>query len=134
MMGSVHACIGAGVGSFFESRAAAFAAGVASHAVSDACPHRDLDNPIAEAVLAAGVLIGIGCWKGAGSPEFWGAIGGLAPDLEHGLVIAGLMDKEREVFPTHIADGKWHGDESGTERVSQLLLSAAALVAVALRK
>lgn len=134
MLGAVHACVGAGVGSFTENKAVAFAAGLFSHLVTDALPHRDLEDPVFEVPLVLGALAGIAYWKGPDSPEFWGALGGVAPDFEHALVVAGLMEKEREIFPTHVAGGKWHGDESGTERWSQLLLSIAALVAVAVDK
>lgn len=131
MLGSVHACIGAGVGSFTDEKLVAFAAGVVSHAVADAIPHRDL-APEHEAPLLLGTLAAIAYWKGLDSPEFWGALGGVLPDFEHALVVAGLMGPERVIFPTHIADGKWHGDDSGTERWSQLILSAVSLALVVL--
>jgi hypothetical protein len=131
VLGSVHACIGAGVGSFTDRKCVAFAAGVLSHAVADSLPHRDL-APEHEAPLLLGTLAGIACWKGLDSPEFWGALGGVLPDFEHALVVAGLMGPERRIFPTHIDGGKWHGDESGTERWSQLILIAVSLALVAL--
>lgn len=131
MLGSVHACIGAGAGSFTDKKSVAFAAGVLSHAIADSLPHRDVD-PAIDVPLILGVLGGIACWKGLDSPEFWGAVGGVSPDLEHALVMAGLMSPEREIFPTHIDGGKWHGDESGTERWSQLILSVVSIVLIAL--
>lgn len=131
MLGAVHACIGAGVGSFTDKKSAAFAAGVVSHAIADALPHRDL-TPEQEAPLLIAALVGIGCWKGFDSPEFWGAMGAVAPDFEHALGYVGLIGDEQKVFPTHIDNGKWHGDQGGTERWSQLILSAISLACVVL--
>lgn len=128
MLGAVHACIGAGVGSFTDKKSAAFAAGMVSHAIADSLPHRDL-SPELEAPLLLGTLAGIAYWKGLDSPEFWGAVGGVAPDFEHALEFAGLIGTEQKAFPTHIDDGKWHGDKS-TERWSQLILSAVSLALV----
>lgn len=131
MLGAVHACIGAGVGSFSDKKSAAFAAGVVSHAVADALPHRDLE-PNLEVPLLLGALAGIACWKGVDSPAFWGVVGGVLPDFEHALVAAGLMGPECKIFPTHLDNGKWHGDESGTERWSQVILSIVSLALVEL--
>lgn len=130
MLGAVHASIGAGVGSFCKSKSAAFAAGVFSHLVADALPHKDY-APEVEAPLMLGVLAGIAAWKGLDSPEMFGALGGVAPDLEHALALVGAIDPDSKVFPTHITDGKWHGPKND-ERWSQLLIAVAALLAVAL--
>jgi len=35
-------------------------------------------------------------------------------------------------FPTHIDDGKWHGDQNGTERWSQLILGAVSIALASL--
>lgn len=131
MLGAVHACIGAGVGSFTGKKSAAFAGGVISHAIADALPHKDL-TPELEAPLLLAALAGIVYWKGFDSPEFWGALGGVIPDLEHALAFAGVTSPEQKVFPTHIDHGKFHGDETGDERWSQLILSAVSLALVVL--
>lgn len=128
----VHACIGAGVGSFCENKGTAFVSGVVSHLIADMLPHKDL-SPAVEVPLLLGALAGIAAWKGLDSPEFWGALGGVAPDSEHGLMIAGLIRADQEIFPTHITDGKYHGRESN-ERLSQLLIAVAALAAAALNE
>jgi hypothetical protein len=130
VIGAVHAIVGAAVGLLFKRKSAAFAAGVASHLITDALPHDDLD-PKLEIPLLAVTLAGIAKWRGIDSTEFWGALGGIAPDAEHGLLLAGLVKQEQEVFPTHIRDGIFHGRERG-ERWSQLLIAGASLVAVAL--
>ncbi|MCL5103165.1 MAG: hypothetical protein M1133_03495 [Armatimonadetes bacterium] len=131
-MAAVHACIGALAGSLCKSKGRAFVAGVASHVVADILPHTDYDLKI-EVPILAGAMLAIGKWKGTDSPEFWGAIGAVAPDSEHALLIAGLIKSEQEVFPTHIHEGKYHGLETG-ERWSQGLIAAASLAAVALSK
>ena len=130
MIGAVHASIGASIGSFFNSRPAAFAAGVLSHLVADALPHKDF-CPAVEAPLLLGAMSGIAVWKGLDSPEFWGALGAVSPDFEHALLVAGIIRAEQEVFPTHIGNGKWHGVRND-ERWSQFFLVVAALAVVAL--
>lgn len=131
MIGAVHASIGAGVGSFFKSKSSAFAAGIVSHIIADAIPHKDFDPKI-EVPLMFGALAAIAKWRGVDSPEFLGAIGGIIPDSEHALVISGVIEPEQRMFPTHINDGKFHGKETG-ERWSQLLIAAASLLTVALK-
>jgi len=130
MLGAVHASIGAAVGSFFKKKSAAFLAGVVSHAIADAVPHNDL-SPAAEVPLLAATIVGIAAYHGVDSPVFWGALGGVMPDVEHGLALTGVLKPEKRIFPTHIADGKWHGRES-SERWSQLIITGLSL-AVTLR-
>ena len=129
MTGFVHAIVGACVGSFFANRPCAFVAGVASHAVLDAIPHKDF-NPKTEIPLAAAALAVIAAWRGVDSPEFIAALGGVCPDIEHGLEMAGVITTDDKVFPTHVFDGKYHALESN-ERLSQLLIVAAALAILA---
>lgn len=130
MTGIVHAIVGACVGSFFKNKAGAFAAGVASHAVLDSIPHTDL-HPSMEAPLVAGALAGIAGWRGVNSPEFTGAIGGMCPDVEHVLGAIGVLTEDQKVFPTHLLGGKYHARESH-ERLSQIVIAAAALAVIAL--
>jgi len=131
LIGAVHACIGACVGSFFKNKGSALAAGVVSHAVADVIPHKDFD-PVIEAPLLVATLWGIAKWRGVDSPEFCGAIGAISPDIEHGLGIVGLITNEQKVFPTHVSDGILHGPESD-ERWSQLIIATASLITVAVR-
>lgn len=131
MQGTVHACIGAAVGSLFRnSRAKAFVAGVASHIIGDLIPHTDAD-PALDVPVMIGVLAGIAKWKGIDSTEFAGALGAVSPDAEHGLAMAGIIRPEQKIFPTHIDDGKYHAPETG-ENISQLLIGGAALLFLAL--
>ena len=129
MIAAVHVCVGAAVGRLFKNKGAAFAAGVASHLIADAVPHTDLDAKL-EVPLLAAALVGMAKWRGVDSPEFWGALGAAAPDVEHGLLLAGLIEREQEVFPTHVENGRFHGRETG-ERWSQMLIAGASLLAIA---
>lgn len=130
MIGAVHAGIGAAVGSLCRKPTSAFLVGLASHAVADAVPHRDYPPKI-EIPLMTAVMLGVAATKGLRSTEFWGALGAILPDIEHGLALAGLTSSDRELFPTHLKNGKYHGPDSG-ERWSQLVVSlGAVLVALA---
>lgn len=129
MIGAVHASIGAAIGSLSRTKVGAFAAGVVSHLIADLIPHRDLP-PKVEIPLMAAALTGIAAWRGVDSPELWGALGGIAPDAEHALLVPGLITTDQEVFPTHLKDGKYHGPDSG-ERWSQALIVLAAVAVVA---
>lgn len=130
MLGTVHACVGAAIGSIVKSRGGAFVGGVLSHLVLDMVPHRDVAPALDVPVMAA-VLAGVAGLRGVDSPEFWGAVGGVAPDAEHALLMAGLIDKDHEIFPTHVRDGAFHGRESD-ERWSQLLVAAVSVLTLAL--
>ncbi len=104
MTGSVHAAIGAALGRSVKSPVLAFALGVFSHFVGDVVPHHDMgatETPLVFATLAR-----IGQQHGWKSAQFWGAIGGTIPDLEH--IPAELRrDPHRmkpmaeKLFPTH---------------------------------
>lgn len=129
MIGAVHAGIGAALGAILRKKSSAFLAGVASHLVADAIPHTDFSVKV-EVPLMAGALACIAAWRGADSPEFYGALGGIAPDAEHALLISGIITSDQEMFPTHVQNGKYHGRGSG-ERWSQLLIALAAVAAIA---
>lgn len=131
MTGAIHAAIGACIGSLCRNKGAAFLAGILSHATADALPHKDF-KPEVEVPLMAGALAAIAAWRGIDSPEFCGAIGAIAPDAEHGLMLVGVIKPEQEIFPTHIDNGRYHGTSSD-ERWSQLLIAGVCLAVVALR-
>jgi hypothetical protein len=132
MIGAVHACIGAALGTLFKRKSTAFTAGLVSHAVADALPHHDYPPKIEVPLMAATMLL-IGKLKGFDSPEFWGALGAIAPDAEHGLSAIGVGSFERELFPTHLGNAKLHGPCSD-ERISQAIVAAASALTLALRK
>ena len=98
MIGAVHAGVGAALGSLFKRRGSAFAAGVVSHLVADALPHKDF-KPAIEVPLMAAAMAAIGKWRGVDSPEFWGAIGGITPDVEHAFLVAGVIDRRTGDLP-----------------------------------
>ena len=126
MTGATHASIGAALGAIIRRPALAFLAGVFYHLAADAVPHRDIPAVLDIAILMP-TLAYIAKRHGAGSPQFLGALGGVAPDLEHALVKLGVIRLSDEVFPTHVEDGRWHGRDSG-ERIGQLLTFAAGLL------
>ena len=117
MTGSVHASLGAALGSRVKSPALAFALGLFSHFVGDVVPHHDMgatETPLVFATLAR-----IAQQHGWKSPQFWGALGGVCPDFEH--IVGELRKDPRRVgpmpekwFPTHngLANhAKWSLDE-----------------------
>lgn len=132
MIGAVHAAIGAAIGSLCGRKSTAFLGGLASHLVADALPHKDFE-PVVELPLVAGAIAAVGLWRGADSPEFWGALGAISPDVEHALFVTGAIEEDDKVFPTHVDNGKHHGPETD-ERWSQLAIAAAAIAVVALRQ
>jgi hypothetical protein len=132
MIGAVHASIGAAIGAFCGKKSTAFVAGMLSHAISDALPHRDYP-PRVEVPLMAGTVLLIGALKGFNSPEFWGAVGAISPDTEHGLAAAGLTRFDKEIFPTHSNNAKLHG-RCSNERLSQALIAGTAALVLALKR
>lgn len=108
MICAVHALVGAAVGKVARRRGGALAAGVATHLLGDLLPHKDFD-PKVEAPLLAATLAFLAWRCCVDSPEFVGALGGVAPDVENAARIVGLIPTEALCFPTHIGDGKYHG-------------------------
>jgi len=132
LIGAVHVLIGAAIGSVLKKPAAAFVTGIASHAVTDALPHRDLERSV-EVPLIAAALGYVGLRHGLRSPEFAGAVGAILPDAEHAAVMAGLIQRKQEVFPTHASAGALHGRES-RQIWPQIIISAASLLATELAR
>lgn len=104
MTGSVHAAIGAAVGSLTRNRVLAFALGLGTHLVGDMVPHHDMgatETPLVFATLAR-----VAQQHGWDSPQFWGALGGVCPDFEH-IPAEWRKDPRRfgsmreKLFPTH---------------------------------
>lgn len=113
MTGSVHAAIGALIGSKIKCKPLAFAAGMFSHFAGDVVPHHDMG--ITETPLVFATLARIGQVHGWNSSEMWAAIGGVCPDFEH---IPYELRKdprrfepmEEKFFPTHngtVDHGRW---------------------------
>ena len=96
-----HLVVGGAVGAWTGHGALAFALGVVSHAVLDAVPHYELDDfrlDLGITLVAVGGLVGWGYWL---TPVFWGALGGVLPDVEILLWKLGLLRDTQMVFPSH---------------------------------
>lgn len=132
MTGAVHALVGAALGSFLDNKGSAFFTGVVSHAICDVIPHKDLTTD-GEVGLMAAVMILLERWKGFDSEEFWGALGAICPDFEHGLSFLGITSDDLKIFPTHIENGKYHGKKSN-EQISQLLIAILCIIILLLEK
>ena len=128
MTGATHASIGAALGAVIKRPALAFAAGTLSHIIADAVPHRDL-RPRIEIPLATAVICLVAARCGLSSPQFWGALGAVAPDFEHGLVELGLIQPWDELFHGHLSLGDRFGGMLGTGIGQSLLLTASLLTA-----
>jgi len=124
MMVAVHALTGAVLGGLCRRRTHAFALGVASHLVADALPHRDLAVPVEGALLGA-ALAAVGALKGADSPEFAGAVGAAAPDIENLVAWLFHIPDEKLLVPSHRC---YHGRK--LEGVYEQVGLAAACLAV----
>jgi len=124
MICGTHAMLAGAVGALSHSRSRAFLAGVGTHLIADLIPHRDCGFAV-EAALVTAALAAVGGLAGFGSPAFAGALGGVAPDLEHALAVAGILAGSR--FPSH---QRVHGRPL-REVVSQVVISAAALGVIA---
>lgn len=104
--GDVHAAVGAALGyRLAEDDAQAFLIGLASHALLDAIPHYDAE-PFAKGVGPLEVEAGLTLIllndqyrsSGRNSRLLCGAIGGVAPDIEH---VVPLTKSGRKIFPSH---------------------------------
>jgi len=98
MICGVHALLGAAVGKALKRKEQAFLAGLFSHLLADLLPHRDL-SPAAETLFAITVTAALGASQGWNSPAFWGAVGGVLPDVEN--VVFYLRGGGKHFFPTH---------------------------------
>lgn len=126
MTGAAHAGMGAALGALIRKPALAFTAGILSHVLADAVPHRDLKARY-EIPMAVGALAVVAARHGARSAQFWGALGAVVPDLEHGLVELGLRHSRQELFHGRFSFGERLA--SALEgRISQPLLFAACLL------
>lgn len=124
MMAWVHAAVGAALGRLIGHQGKAFGAGVASHAICDLIPHRDL-KPQQEAPLLALAMALIVWRKGLTSPEAIGAMGAVSPDTENIAARVGVIPPTAMIFPTHQGPGT-HGREVKSI-VPQVALAAVCL-------
>jgi len=119
---TVHAAIGAGLGALLKTPGKAFIAGVISHHFADKTPHKE-----APLILDVSAVIAFLCFLraryGRKSPQFWGALGALAPDFEHVLEILGILEEGHCFFAVHGNDGEMHGrsEKSGNQILAAFL-------------
>ena len=117
-----HLAVGGALGAWAGSGPAAFVLGAVSHGVLDAVPHYEMEDFRVDLVLT---LAGLAALVGFGygwSPVFWGALGGVVPDLEILFWKLGWLREKQMVFPSHsglIAHGR---RLSGRGAVPQVLL------------
>lgn len=118
-----HAFAGALLGRFFKRKRNAFFAGVLSHIPLDMPPHFDSTVGVEASTATFGLFFVAGSC-GPKSVEFWGAMGGLLPDIEVALRNLGLIGKKQLLFPTH-RFGSLHGGKFDTPVVQPIFWAVA---------
>ncbi len=101
MIALTHMVVGGAVGSFVDGRGIAFGLGVVSHVPLDVIPHYEFDKMWLEVAIVASFLGAMLATGHAGTGLFWGALGGVVPDLENLLWRLGVMPERRKLFPGH---------------------------------
>jgi hypothetical protein len=125
---SLHVATGAAVGALSRSRARALALGLASHALGDAIPHRDIESRRFEITSGLALLALLAWARGPLDRAVLGGAAASAPDLEHVLPLP--RPGGRQLFPSHRVEG-WHREGGLTAGVQ--LAAAAVIVALLLR-
>lgn len=126
-----HTGINAAAGRLFRKPLTAFAAGIASHALLDMAPHKDISAHKAEGAMVCLMLTLVGSSCGWSSPAFWCAMGGVLPDVEQVLPWTDPERGRRRYFPTH--NRHCHSlaiPGTGNYRASLLLQSAVSFAAL----
>jgi hypothetical protein len=96
-----HMAVGAALGSFVGGRGASFGIGLASHVPLDVIPHYEFEKmwiEVAAVVVVLGLLV---CLGYGGTTVFFGALGGLVPDVENLLWRRGVLPERWKLFPGH---------------------------------
>lgn len=117
-----HAMTGGALGlKLTNSPFEAFLIGLASHALLDVIPHTNppLKSPGTQAYLAADGLLLYDAWRRNDYDDriFWGALGGVLPDLEQRPGYTG-----EKVFPTHNGTLK-HGKHLNRTAATLLMIA-----------
>ena len=120
MTATVHAAVGAGLGALLKTPAKAFIAGVISHHFTDKIPHKEAP-PVLDVPAVGAFLCFLRFRYGRASPQFWGALGALAPDMEHVLAGVGVLGRDQRFFTSH---GKNRGRHGKTEGYADQVLAA----------
>lgn len=101
MMVLTHMAVGAALGSFAGARGTSFAVGLASHVPLDLIPHYEFEKMWIE-VAAVAVVLGLLMFLGyGGTTVFFGALGGLIPDVENLLWRSRVLPERWKLFPGH---------------------------------
>jgi hypothetical protein len=101
LIAAVHALVGAAIGKIAGEPKGALMAGFGSHLICDLLPHRDFPLKVEAPLLAA--TMGVLAWQcGVDSPEFIGACAAVAPDVENGAHMIGLIPPEGMRYPSHM--------------------------------
>jgi hypothetical protein len=93
--------VGGALGSLVDGRAAPLAIGLGSHIVLDVIPHYEFEKMWIEVVVVTGVLGALLVLGHGNSAVFWGALGGVLPDIENLLWKQGVLPGRWKVFPGH---------------------------------
>lgn len=96
-----HMAVGGAIGSLVDGRAVPFALGLGSHVALDVIPHYEFDKLWAEAGIVIGVLGAMVALGYGGTAVFWGAVGGVVPDIENLLWRQGIIPGRWKMFPGH---------------------------------
>jgi hypothetical protein len=93
--------VGGALGSLVGGRGAPFALGLGSHIVLDVIPHYEFEKIWIEAAIVVCVLGTMIAAGHGGTGVFWGALGGVLPDVENLLWKQGILPGRWKVFPGH---------------------------------
>jgi hypothetical protein len=96
-----HMAVGAAVGSFAVGKGTSFALGLAAHVPLDVIPHYEFEKIWFEASVLAVVFGSMLALGFGGTAVFWGAVGGVVPDLENLLWRKGILPGRWKIFPGH---------------------------------
>jgi hypothetical protein len=96
-----HVAVGAALGSFVGGRGASFAVGLASHVPLDVIPHYELEKMWVEVASVAAALVLLVFLGHGTTTVFFGALGGLVPDVENLLWRRGIIPGRWKLFPGH---------------------------------
>jgi len=104
MSGVTHVAAGAAIGFVVNSPGLGFALGLASHALMDLFPHRELFGVRGElwaTFWGSLTFLALAFAAGRPLPVAITALGSTLPDLEIVLRWKGLLSEESAIFPTH---------------------------------
>ncbi len=117
-----HLAVGGALGAWTGSGVVAFALGVVSHLILDAVPHYEIEDFRVDLALTLAGFAALVGWGHGLTPVFWGALGGVIPDLEILFWKLGWLRQGQMVFPSH-SGLITHGRRlSGRGAVPQVLL------------